>query len=220
MRFRLFNKDLGLVEKASKIIHFLVKFSLIIAFISAFLVGNWTVLFVAGLTFILISLPSLFEKRYKIDIPVEFEIIIVIFLYASIFLGEVHGYYTKFWWWDIILHTGSGFVLGFLGFIILYIFYKGNKIKADPLTIVIFSFCFAVAIGAVWEIFEFAMDQIFILNMQKSGLNDTMWDLIVDSIGALFASFLGYIYLKKGEVFLFKKVVKNFEKQNPRLFKK
>jgi hypothetical protein len=44
---------------------------------------------------------------------------------------------------------------------------------------------FAVAVGAVWEIFDFSMDEPFGTDMQKamfgdpSGLTDTMWDLIV-----------------------------------------
>jgi len=82
-----------------------------------------------------------------------------------------------------------------------------------------FFFFFAVAIGAVWEIFEFSRDQIFGFIMQKSGLIDTMWDLIVDSAGALIASISGYFYIKKREIFLFGKVFKRFESENPDFFR-
>jgi hypothetical protein len=34
--------------------------------------------------------------------------------------------------------------------------------------------------------------------MQKSGLVDTMWDLIADCIGAGIAGLYGYLYLKDG----------------------
>ena len=37
-----------------------------------------------------------------------------------------------------------------------------------------------MTIGVIWEIFEFTMDHVFDLTMQKSGLPDTMTDLIVD----------------------------------------
>jgi len=47
------------------------------------------------------------------------------------------------------------------------------------------------SIGALWEVFEFGMDQIFGMNMQKSGLVDTMGDLIVDAIGAGLAAMSG-----------------------------
>src|SRR3546814_16435775 len=58
-----------------------------------------------------------------------------------------------------------------------------------PSFLAVFAFCFSQAIGALWEIFEFTMDQVFGLTMQKpmlgdpSGLTDTMWDLIVNAIG-------------------------------------
>ncbi|MDZ7684118.1 MAG: hypothetical protein U5O39_03165 [Gammaproteobacteria bacterium] len=67
-----------------------------------------------------------------------------------------------------------------------------------------FSFMFAVGVGALWEIFEFAMDSIFGLDMQKamlgdpSGLTDTMWDLILDALGALTISTIGYGDLRHG----------------------
>ncbi len=41
------------------------------------------------------------------------------------------------------------------------------------------------------------MDINFGLNKQKSGLRDTMWDLIVDCLGAFFVSIGDYFYAKK-----------------------
>ncbi|MFH1270075.1 MAG: hypothetical protein ABII03_00385 [Nanoarchaeota archaeon] len=172
------------------------------------------------LNFLITFLPKLFEKKYKINIPIEFEILVLVFVFASLFLGEVKDYYLRYWWWDVVLHVGSGVALGFVGFIVLYVLYKGDKINAKPFTIAFFSFCFAMALGAVWEIFEFAMDQFFGLSMQKSGLIDTMWDLIVDGIGAVFASAIGYLYLKRGEVFFVDKIINRFVKENPALFEK
>lgn len=215
---KLLRKDVEFADKVHYVIINVIRLTLIIAIGGSIFADDWTVLFVSSATFILTFLPKIFEKRYKIDLPVEFEIIAVLFIYASLFLGEVHGYYTRFWWWDIILHTGSAIALGFVGFTILFVLHKGNRIKASPLIIAIFTFFFAVGIGAVWEIFEFAMDQIFLMNMQKSGLIDTMWDLIVDSVGGLIAAISGYLYLKRGEVFIFDKIMNRFKKDNPNLF--
>ena len=40
------------------------------------------------------------------------------------------------------------------------------------------------------------MDQLFGLNMQKSGLNDTMTDLLVNTVGAMIGALSGFFWLK------------------------
>lgn len=62
------------------------------------------------------------------------------------------------------------------------------------------------------------MDSLFRLNMQKSGLVDTMWDLIVDAGGALLASIIGYFYIKRSKGPLLKRILGKFFEKNPWLF--
>ena len=197
-----------------------IQFTLVIAIASAAYNQAWFTLAMSFFTLALTFVPPLIEDRYDIHLPVEFEIAAVLFIFASLFLGEVQGYYTVYPWWDMVLHSGSALALGFVGFGILYILDQTSKIKAKPGVLALFAFAFAVAIGAVWEIFEFAMDQLFGLNMQKSGLVDTMWDLIVDSLGALIAAVAGYFYLKRGRTLVFSGMIERFVKENPRLFRK
>lgn len=166
-------------------------------------------------------LPVILGRRFDVKIPHEFELIAVIFIYASLFLGEVHGYYLRFWWWDVVLHTGSGFLLGIVGFLLVYVLNEKKEIHLHmkPGFVALFAFVFAVALGGIWEVFEFTMDQLFGLNMQKSGLVDTMWDLIVDTIGALTISMLGYGYLTTaGTSSFLEKWIENFIEKNPRFF--
>ncbi len=212
-------KNLSTIEKIYFILTIIFEISIIIAIIISLIRQNWLSLFVAVLTFLLILYPLFFERRYQIKLPNELNLIAILFIYFSLYLGEIHKYYTKLWWWDIILHTSSGIVLGFIGFGVLFILYKRQKVNASPIILAIFSFCFALAIGSVWEIFEFSMDQFFGLNMQKSGLRDTMWDLIVDSGGALIASAIGFIYLKTGKKGILDAILKKFIKENPNLIK-
>ncbi|NPE26861.1 hypothetical protein HNV12_02570 [Methanococcoides sp. SA1] len=207
------------IYRIQRYVNYFVWITLIGAGVFSFFEDRWTVLFVTSLVFLLTFLPSLFEKRYRIDIPVEFEILVVVFVYASLFLGEVGNFYLRFWWWDILLHGISAVGFGFVGFMILFILYKRGKVQARPMWIAIFSFCFAVAIGAVWEIFEFGMDSVFGMNMQKSGLVDTMWDLVVNGTGALLASTIGFLYLKGEDRFSFSKLMERFVRENPGLFR-
>ena len=62
----------------------------------------------------------------------------------------------------------------------------------------LFSFCFALAIGLTWEIFEFTGDVLFDTNMQQrqTGVVDTMKDQVMDALGAALAAILGYFYLR------------------------
>ncbi len=198
---------------------YLMRILMAIAFFKALFEQSWMVLFLCSLALILTFAPYFFRRRYNILIPAEFEIIFVLFIYTSIILGEVHGYYTRFWWWDVLLHTVSGITIGFIGFMIMYIFYFKNILHTSALMIAVFSFSFALALGAIWEIVEFTIDSLLGFNMQKSGLVDTMWDLIVDAAGALFTSIIGYIYVKFNKGFILNRVMANFVKNNPRLFK-
>ena len=65
---------------------------------------------------------------------------------------------------------------------------------------------FAVGVVTLCEIFEFFVEQNFGFNMQKSGLIDTMWDLIVNSLGALLTSIAGYFYYTSGKESVFSKL--------------
>lgn len=167
-------------------------------------------------------LPTLLGRRLKVHIPAEFELLAVVFIYAALFLGEVRGYYVRFWWWDIVLHTMSGFLLGTLGFLLVYVLNEKPELglHMKPGFVALFAFMFALGVGAIWEIFEFVMDQTFGLNMQKSGLHDTMGDLIVDAIGALVISLIGWSYLgTAGSKSFLERWIQRFIDENPRLFR-
>lgn len=184
--------------------------------------GHWlTGLTTAGVIIVAL-LPVLLGRRFNVYIPPEFESLAVVFVYASLFLGEQRGYYLRYWWWDTVLHTFSGFLLGILGFLLVHVLNAKRQISLHlrPGFVSLFAFMFALGTGALWEIFEFAMDQLFGLNMQKSGLVDTMIDLIVDALGALVVSVMGYIYLRRGQrdSFLERWIIA-FIDANPRLFR-
>lgn len=173
--------------------------------------------------------PFWLKKFYHVFIPPEIQVLAITFLFASLFLGEIHGYYARFWWWDIALHTGSGFLLGIVGFLLVHVLNEVEDVELHmkPGFIAFFAFLFAMGMGTLWEIFEFAADHFFGLNMQKpmlgdpSGLTDTMWDLIVDAAGAAVISILGYGYLRTtGNESFLERWVHAFIEENPQLFRK
>lgn len=200
---------------------FFLKFSLLVGAVLMFVRGRYQPMAEILLILFITFLPLILGKRFDVKIPHGFETLAVVFVYMSLFLGEMQGFYTRFWWWDMVLHSGSAFILGILGFLLVYVLNEKREVDLDinPNFVALFAFMFAVGIGTLWEIFEFMMDQLFGLNMQKSGLVDTMWDLIVDVGGALFISILGWGYIKTRETDSFlERWIEDFILKNPQLF--
>lgn len=181
---------------------------------------NWAALAVAVITFLLTYAPQIVQRSYHIKLPLRFTSAIIIFIYFTLFLGEVGDFYERYWWWDVLLHGGSAIGFGLIGFIFILILFKGDRYAAPPLAMAFFAFCFGMTIGVLWEVFEFGMDEVFGLNMQKSGLVDTMYDLIVDAVGVMLGSAAGYFYLKKKWFGGLAALIDEFVKSNKRLFSK
>jgi hypothetical protein len=165
---------------------------------------------------ILSGLPAYFAHRYSLVLPADFELMAIIFNFAAIYLGTVQGYFLRFWWWDLLLHASSGFLLGILGFLLVWTLNHHYRIELslNPAFIALFSFSFSLALGTLWEIYEFGMDSLFGLNMQKSGLVDTMWDLIVDAVGGGIMAWLGYLYLRHGKETFIIPLIRKFIRKN------
>jgi hypothetical protein len=182
--------------------------------------SNWSLAAVGLITFLLTLLPVFFSNRFAVKLPVSFVSMIVIFIFATIFLGEAFDFYEQYWWWDILLHGGSAVGFGLFSFLLVFMLFQGDRYSAPPIAIAFITFSCAVAVGVTWEIFEFAADQVFGLNMQKSGLLDTMWDLIVDCLGASLAALAGFFYLKGKELGGLTSLIEEFIVLNKRFFSK
>ncbi len=175
---------------------------------------------------VLIGLPLTKLFARIAPVPLEVQFFFTLFIFATLFLGEVHDFYNRIWWWDLALHLAAGFLLGLLGFLVVYLLNEADGIDLlmRPSFIALFAFLFAVSLGALWEIFEFAMDQTFGTMMQKpmfddpSGLTDTMWDLIVDTVGAMAAVLVGWIYIRRSKRRGTDHWLKRFVARHPRLF--
>jgi len=173
--------------------------------------SDYILMFIQSLLgLVVLSLPSILQRRLHMTLPNFIYIMYYIFLYCAIILGEVMNFYYVIPHWDVILHFFSGAMLGALGFILVSQLNDSEKVRVSlsPAFIALFAFCFALSCGAVWEIYEFLFDGFLGLNMQKfmtaSGevltghlaLRDTMTDVIVDAVAALMITLIGYIRLK------------------------
>lgn len=157
--------------------------------------GVWPAVFVTLAALALTILPGQVASRVGLRLPPSFLAAIALFILATLYLGEVQDFYDRFWWWDLALHFGSAMGFGILGFLLVFMLFQGDRYAAPPWALGALSFCLAMTVGVLWEVFEYAMDTLFGFNMMKSGLPDTMGDLIVDAVGAALAALAGVIYL-------------------------
>ncbi|MDF1873078.1 hypothetical protein [Vannielia sp.] len=205
---------------SSPILVLFIQFFLLIEGVTALVQQSWSALFVAVTTLVLTFLPNRFAGYLGITLPGSVLTGIVIFLFATLFLGEVEGFYNRFWWWDVALHFLSAVSFGLMGFLAIFMLFEGDRYAAPPWALAVLAFCVGLSIGALWEVFEFSMDQLFGTNMQKSGLVDTMKDLIVDTIGAAIGAVTGFFYLKGRQVGGLGHVMEQFVQANRRFYGK
>ncbi|MDP4151998.1 MAG: hypothetical protein Q8865_00965 [Bacillota bacterium] len=168
-------------------------------------------LFQCILGVVVMAVPTIVEKKWSIGIPNYMYILYFVFLFCAIYLGEVREFYYLVPQWDNILHAFSGAMLGALGFTLVSILNDAERVKIQlsPFFVALFAFCFALAAGAVWEIYEYTFDGLLSVNMQKyalengtqlvgrAALADTMTDLIVDASSSLIISVLGFFSIRK-----------------------
>lgn len=147
--------------------------------------GNFESAFLCVLTLALLILPSLAQLTLRIEFPTVLEIILLLFIFAAEILGEIHEFYIIFPFWDTLLHTLNGFLAAAIGFSLVNLLNKSEKLvfQLSPLFTSIVSFCFSMTIGVIWEIFEFAMDQIFLFDMQKDTVVHQISSVTLDPQG-------------------------------------
>ena len=160
--------------------------------------GNWLNALSSAFILLLMLTPAFLRKKYDVYIPFELELAISSFVYVTLFLGSLNNYYERFAWWDALLHLQSGILLGTVGYVLIYILNETQtgRLTLSPFFVSFFAACFSIAMGVIWELYEFAVDNAFGFNMQRNGLQDTMHDLILNTTGAIVIALIGYIWTR------------------------
>ena len=205
---------LSLTDKLTVAIMILFRVVFLVASIVTASTGNWETAAISLVGLILSFSPQFIERTLRVDLPITYELIIILFIFATMFMGEVGDAYDRFWWWDLVLHASSGVLLGYVGFLVLYILKRQDKLQTSPFVIAFFAFCVGMTSAVIWEIFEFSVDQTLGTNMQK-GLGDTMTDSMVAALGSLLAAIAAYIHVSWPKRSFMRIWVNDYFRHNP-----
>ena len=240
-------------NKTTLTVYLVLRGLVIFVLIRSLLRREYQSMFLCALSLVLMVLPSIISKKLKIVLPSTLEVIILLFIFAAEILGEIHSFYVRIPNWDTMLHTINGFLCAAIGFCLVDLFDRSEKfsLSLSPKYMAIVAFCFSMTVGVLWEFYEFGVDQLLGMDMQKDtvvhvinsvnldptrsntvihiqdivdtivvhsdgtqeslglggyldlGIIDTMKDLLVNFIGAVVFSTIGYFYVKqegKGKV--------------------
>ena len=144
--------------------------------------GEYESAFICLLVLILFILPFFIQQNFGIQLPTTLEIIILLFIFAAEILGELEGYFITYPNWDTMLHTTTGFLCAATGFALIDILNRNSRIKfqLSPIYVALAAFCFSMTVGVLWEFFEFGMDRLFHLDMQKDAVVQSITSVMLD----------------------------------------
>lgn len=142
--------------------------------------------FLCALTLVLFTIPAFIEHKLNIDVPNTLEVIILLFIFSAEILGEIRSYYLQFPYWDTMLHTINGFLMAAIGFSLIDILNRSERVALNlaPIFVGLFAFCFSMTVGVLWEFFEFSMDQLAGMDMQKDTIVSTIHSVSLNPEGA------------------------------------
>ena len=150
--------------------------------VSSILRGEFESAFICLLVLFLFILPFFIQQNFGIQLPTTLEIIILLFIFAAEILGELKGYFITYPNWDTILHTTTGFLCAATGFALIDILNRNSRIKfqLSPAYVALAAFCFSMTVGVLWEFFEFGMDRLFQMDMQKDTVVQSITSVMLD----------------------------------------
>lgn len=206
-----------------RILSFIVLILAIVTMVALFFVKKDKIrvrLFFSLLQYIAMSVvlisPRLLKKFANFEVPVEVHISVTVFAFLGLVMGDGLNFYGKIPWWDSLLHFTSGIILSFIALWLLQMLVMRRKyLFMHRALLYIFVVAFSLAVGAVWELCEYTVDDIFHTNNQQymattrgtiissddkpleghAALADTMKDLALDLAGAVLV--VGYECSKK-----------------------
>lgn len=163
-------------------VYLVLRLMVLATLVSSVIRSEYESAFICLLVLVLFMLPFFIQQNFGIELPSTLEIIILLFIFAAEILGELECYFITFPYWDSMLHTTTGFLCAATGFALIDILNRNSRIKFElsPIYVALVAFCFSMTVGVLWEFFEFGMDRIFHMDMQKDTVVSSITSVMLD----------------------------------------
>ncbi|TKX79722.1 hypothetical protein [Halorubrum sp. SD626R] len=152
-----------------------------------------------GLGLLVTFVPAALERNY--DIPLDPWL--GVWITSAVLLHTLGSawFYAQIAWWDHLTHALSASLVAGAGYTTL----RAVDLHSDAIRIPArFAFVFIIvvvlAFAVVWELFEFGLDIVadetgIEMPLAQFGLEDTVADLLYNSVGALIVALFGQAHL-------------------------
>lgn len=174
-----------------------MKIIMVIIFGLEIFTGNYLTAVAAFLAFLISLMPMFWDRNFKFHAPwqIDFSITFALFLHIfGVFYDLYHS--DQWWWWDNMTHFLGTAVIALLAFYLIFILDYTEKINLSARMMAVITWLAALAIGALWEIAEYYIDQLLGTNLVQ-GIQDTIHDLLFDVGGATVVAIIGSTYVRR-----------------------
>lgn len=169
-------------DKKAFAVYAILRLLVISVLVRSIFLSRWESVFTCFLALVLMLLPPIVERSFKIELPTTLEIMAYMFVFCAEILGEIGCFYMKFPFWDTMLHTVNGFMFAAFGFCLVDIFNRNKKFSFELSAVfcALVAFCFSMTVGVFWEFFEFGADMLFSIDMQKDSIIRDIYTVSLD----------------------------------------
>lgn len=185
----------------------LMQLILMVLLVAGIYKGSPKVITNAGVGLAITFMPALLEKKYDIVLNP----FLTLWITSAVFFHSLGSFrfYGTVWWWDHLTHALSATVVAGIGYTaVRAIDIHSEKIHLPNKFMFVFILLTVIAFGVVWELFEYGLDIIadvtgVAMPLAQHGLDDTMKDMMFNTLGATIVAALGQAYLSdRSEEFL------------------
>ena len=152
-----------------------------------------------SISLLITMVPALLERNYRVPLDpwLGLWITLAVVLHT---LGSA-GLYAQVGWWDSLTHAMSASLVAGVG----YTFARGVDLHSDQVSLpkqffFVYVLVVVLAFAVFWELFEFGLDLLaeetgVTMPLAQFGLDDTVNDLMFNSLGAVLVAVFGQVHL-------------------------